>query len=65
MPGTVTHVILLKLYIHGRLSVTQMMKLGFGDLPEVTQQRWTDGFIHWGSGHLGPVSMKNAMADGS
>ena len=36
MPASLTYIILLNLY---SLSIIQMMKLGFSDLPEVTQQR--------------------------
>lgn len=36
---SLTHFILMSLYIYDILSITQMMKLVFNDLPEVTQQR--------------------------
>lgn len=48
MPGSLPYFILLSLYIHNTLSIVQMMKLGFSDPPEVTQRRWTDGFIQFG-----------------
>lgn len=47
MPGSLPYFILLSLYIHNTLSIVQMMKLGFSDPPEVTPQRWTDGFIQF------------------